>query len=605
MKKMKKTLHTIKQAWITAGICTSFIGASIQGNSQTLTLVYTGSIQNYTVPVGVNSIRIQANGAKGGDGQLSVVGGMGASMAGDFTVTPGQILKVLIGGQGVAGVDQGEQAGGTGGGGSFVTDILNNPMIIAGGGGGSMGRSGLPENGGSGQITLSGQVGGTNGGAGGTSGSGGITWPWTGWHSGTGGGGLLTNGSASSNGSISYGTTNGPGMAFVNGGAGGVGGSSGRNGGFGGGGAAGFTGGGGGGYSGGGSGTHDSPPTWAGGGGGSYNVGSNQVNLAGINNGNGSVIISVLYGVSITQTSTISCNGLLTAALSASVSGGTGPFTYSWSPTGGTASTATGLGAGSYTCTVSSSVSGTTSSVFTVTQPSAVVSTIASQTNVTCYGGTNGAITLTTTGGTAPYSYTWSPSGGSASTASGLAANTYSCIVKDANNCSATSPSTTITQPATFSVATSNSIICTGETASLTATGATSYTWNTASTSSVIAVSPTVTTTYTVTGMTGVCTNSMTITQNVSVCTGINEALANLISVYPNPNNGVLNITLTNELSKNSSLEVYDALGKLVIKQVLANELNTINISNFENGIYLYKVLNNTNIVKVGKLVKQ
>ena len=75
--------------------------------------------------------------------------------------------------------------------------------------------------------------------------------------------------------------------------------------------------------------------------------------------------------------------------------------------------------------------------------------------------------------------------------------------------------------------------------------------------------------------------------------------------VYPNPNNGVLNISLTAELSKNASLEVYDALGKLVVKQVLDNELNSINISNLDYGIYVFKVLNNTNAVKIGKLIKQ
>jgi len=89
-----------------------------------------------------------------------------------------------------------------------------------------------------------------------------------------------------------------------------------------------------------------------------------------------------------------------------------------------------------------------------------------------------------------------------------------------------------------------------------------------------------------------------------NACVGINEAVDSLISVYPNPNNGVVNINLTAELAKNASLEVYDALGKLVVKQVLANELNIINVSNLDNGIYMFKVLNNTNTVKIGKLIK-
>jgi hypothetical protein len=50
---------------------------------------------------------------------------------------------------------------------------------------------------------------------------------------------------------------------------------------------------------------------------------------------------------------------------------------------------------------------------------------------------------------------------------------------------------------------------------------------------------------------------------------------------------------------------VYDAIGKLVFAKSLTNEINTINISNLDNGIYVFKILNNTSAVKIGKLVKQ
>jgi hypothetical protein len=113
-------------------------------------------------------------------------------------------------------------------------------------------------------------------------------------------------------------------------------------------------------------------------------------------------------------------------------------------------------------------------------------------------------------------------------------------------------------------------------------------------------------TTYTVNvSNAAACISSATVSVDVKPCTGINEIVANSIFVYPNPNNGILNISLTSELSKNSSLEIYDAVGKLVVKQVLANELNTINISDLDNGIYTFKVLNNTNTIKIGKLIKQ
>jgi hypothetical protein len=138
-------------------------------------------------------------------------------------------------------------------------------------------------------------------------------------------------------------------------------------------------------------------------------------------------------------------------------------------------------------------------------------------------------------------------------------------------------------------------------------TTATSYTWNTGATTMSIYVSPTVTSTYTVSvsNAAGCGVASSTIMVTVSPCTGINEVLANSISVYPSPTSGLVNVILTSELSKNSTIEVYDAVGKLVVKQVLASEANAINISNLTNGIYTFKVLNNSNLIKTGKLIKQ
>jgi len=263
--------------------------------SDSQTFSYTGAQQTFTVPSGVSTITIKAYGAQGGN-SLEVVGGLGATMIGDFSVTPGQQLKIMVGGQGIAGINIYAQSGGTGGGGTFVTDMSNTPLIVAGGGGGAMAyiwgnNPTIAVNGGPGQTTQNGQAGDGGGGLGGTGGNGGVTFTWSGWHPGTGGGGLLTDGVGVSGGSGSYGTDNNPGLSFLNGGAGGIGGSSGRNGGFGGGGSAGYTGAGGGGYSGGGSGSHRSTRTYSGGGGGSYNVGANQTNTAGANTGNGQVVI--------------------------------------------------------------------------------------------------------------------------------------------------------------------------------------------------------------------------------------------------------------------------------------------------------------------------
>ncbi|MQP53770.1 SprB repeat-containing protein, partial [Flavobacterium sp. LMO9] len=120
--------------------------------------------------------------------------------------------------------------------------------------------------------------------------------------------------------------------------------------------------------------------------------------------------------------------------------------TYSWAPSGGTAATASGLSAGTYTVTVTDANSCTATQSFTITEPTALVATPASQTNVSCNSGSNGSATVSVSGGTAGYTYSWAPSGGTAATASGLSAGNYTVTVTDANSCTATQ-SFTITEP--------------------------------------------------------------------------------------------------------------------------------------------------------------
>ena len=248
----------------------------------TQTFVYSGAIQNFTVPAGVTQLSVDARGAGGGSvTTCSASGGLGARMFGVITVTPGQVISILVG---QTGGNSGSSGEGGGGGGSYVA-TGTVPLVVAGGGGGAssnIGSCGTFLNGvnastnTAGTANASGVISGGTGGNGGT-GSGG---------SGGAGGGFYTNGTSPN--------TNGGGRAFVNGGAGGFGTSS--TGGFGGGGcgwSTGGNGGGGGGYSGGG--TYGSSPYTGGGGGGSYNIGSNQINTAGFQAGNGLVILS--YGV--------------------------------------------------------------------------------------------------------------------------------------------------------------------------------------------------------------------------------------------------------------------------------------------------------------------
>ena len=163
---------------------------------------------------------------------------------------------------------------------------------------------------------------------------------------------------------------------------------------------------------------------------------------------------------SVTATS---CNGGSNGTAAVTVSGGTPGYTYSWSPGGGAAATATGLTAGTYTCTITDANFCTKTQTVTVTQPSVIASSISSQTNVACNGGSNGAATVTVSGGTPGYTYSWSPSGGTAVTAAGLTAGTYTCTITDANSCTKTQ-SVTVTQPTAISASISSqtNIACNG-----------------------------------------------------------------------------------------------------------------------------------------------
>jgi gliding motility-associated-like protein len=142
------------------------------------------------------------------------------------------------------------------------------------------------------------------------------------------------------------------------------------------------------------------------------------------------------------------CNGASTGSVTLAVTGGTSPYTYSWTGTSFTATTAniSSRPAGTYNVTVTDANSCTTTATAVITQPTALTAT-ATNTNVSCFGGSNGTITVTAAGGTAPYTYSSNGTTFQASNVfTGLAANTYTITVKDANNCTVT-VSRTVTQP--------------------------------------------------------------------------------------------------------------------------------------------------------------
>ena len=149
----------------------------------TVAFNYTGAMQTWTVPAGVNSVYLQAWGAQGGTGEgLSAYGGFGGMAEGDFPVVPGVTLYIYVGEQGQTTTTQntlegggwnggGNARGGVGiarGGGGGASDVrvggttLIDRVLIGGGGGGTCTSDTRGGNGG-GYMGIGGAGGGANG----------------------------------------------------------------------------------------------------------------------------------------------------------------------------------------------------------------------------------------------------------------------------------------------------------------------------------------------------------------------------------------------------------------------------------------------------------
>ncbi len=172
----------------------------------------------------------------------------------------------------------------------------------------------------------------------------------------------------------------------------------------------------------------------------------------------------------------INCFGQSTGAINLAASGGTGAFTFAWSD-GPTTQNRSGLAAGTYVVTATDGNACTKTASVTLTQPTAALSLSTSVTHIVCGAG-SGAINLTASGGTSPYTFNW---GGGVTTEdrSGLTAGTYTVTATDNKGCTATTSATvTSTSGASLSTSVTN-IPCFGQTGAinLTVTGVGPFTY--------------------------------------------------------------------------------------------------------------------------------
>ncbi len=307
---------------------------------------------------------------------------------------------------------------------------------------------------------------------------------------------------------------------------------------------------------------------------------------------------SSVFSAAISQTNSACYGG--TGFASVSASGGTPGYTYSWTPSGGTGSTSTALPAGNYTCTIKDATMATLTKTFTITQPAPlIVGAMASPASaLICQGA---SVSLSGTGAS---TYTWT--GG---VVNGVAFNptttaTYTVTGANASGCTNTAAITvTVNALPAIAAISSSSVICSGSSATLTATGASSYTWSTGGNAAGITVSPAVTTTYTVAGTNANgCSATAALTQSVSLCTGLGKqplSSAVLTAVYPNPNQGLFSI----EIPASSDVSISNALGQILFNRILDAGTHELDLLEQAAGIYTVKIISG-NRQEVFKLIK-
>jgi len=235
-------------------------------------------------------------------------------------------------------------------------------------------------------------------------------------------------------------------------------------------------------------------------------------------------------------------------------------------------------------------------------------------TNVICSG--NSAV-LTASGG---INYTWTPGGATINPVNVSPTITTNFMVTGTNTFGCKGfgfVNITVIPKPTIGVSSSTANLCIGSTATLTATGGSSYSWSPNSgTTAVVVVSPSVNTTYTVVGTSSAgCTNTSTIAITTSSCSGggvgLNSYSMNELpfSVFPNPLKDKLIVKVGDVHMNNVSIELFDVLGKKLFEQkfnsLAAGTEQGIQVGSLPKGVLILQMNVDGKAQKAIRLVKE
>jgi hypothetical protein len=168
--------------------------------------------------------------------------------------------------------------------------------------------------------------------------------------------------------------------------------------------------------------------------------------------------------------------------------------------------------------------------------------------------------------------------------------------------CTASAISTVVVYSPTLTVITNPSLICAGATSSITVSGAVSYTWNGLNLGNFSIVSPTTTTNYSISGIDADgCFSNTVVTISVQECLNNPKNLINnnILSVYPNPNDGLFTL-LTSQMIE---IKIFNSLAQLVFKANLNEAINQFNLKVLPDGIYFIEFLDTNQRQRI-KMIK-
>jgi len=317
--------------------------------------------------------------------------------------------------------------------------------------------------------------------------------------------------------------------------------------------------------------------------------------ISDINNCTGSQTVAISEppsSIAIFATNTMVCSG------ASVVVNAVGANTYSWTQgiSNGIAFTTTT--SATYVVYATNTLSGCTErdSVSIIVNPSPTITAASSRSNSTICSGND--ITLSASGANV---YTWTGGISNGMSFTPTATQSYSVTGSDFNGCTGTAVITvSVNQTPNVSISSSRSTSCKGETVTLTAHGATTYSWSTHATTSLVAVSPSATVVYTVTGIdANGCSDTSSVQQRVSNCLGIESIDADTessLSIFPNPNAGEFSVSS----ASNADLLIVNELGQTVQRIELNGSNNReTKVNGLSSGIYFIRSVNtNYNVSK-------